>query len=379
MKTGIVVVVAALMVAIMGLGWHLSRGKIHPPEKARAAADPDAPAASNPATSIFHASTSGAGTSIDPATNAASVNSVFKRIASGEKAAVTVPPETIRAYVQSNGSSAESLLVAFQASSNREYLVTAAMTFPHDPRVQLAVLMNPNLPGVPEDRATWLARFKQDAADNPLPNYIAARDAFKAQQPQSALQELVSASAKPRYRDYVVENIQAMEELYLADGRPPAEAKLAGMANVLLPHLMLLRELGKDEVDLQKRYLAAGDQRSADLLAADAVRMARQLSAGEGAVSLLSQMVGASIESSALKEYPPEARPAFLSASAQERLTELQQQRESVRASAKFWDQWIGTASASDVIAYFDRVKLSGESGAMAWLQNRTATSTPVP
>jgi hypothetical protein len=321
---------------------------------------------------VRHRSSAAGNTSGSVAAANAPTNSLFKRIVSGEKALVTVPHETILAYLQTNASNAESLLVAFQASSNRNYLISAATNFPHDPRVQLAVLMN----GVfPEQRATWIARFKQDAPDNPLPNYIAALDAFKAQQPQAALRELLSAKEKPHYRDYIVDNIQALEELYLADGRPPAEAKLAGMANVQMPHLKFLRDLGKDEVDLEKRYVAAGDQRSAEFMAADAVRMARQLSSGDGAVSLLSQLVGIATESSALKELPADARPSFLSTSAQERMAELQEQRQAIRDSAKFWDQWLGTASENDLIAYFDRLKLYGESGAMAWLQNRYAAA----
>ena len=43
---------------------------------------------------------------------------------------------------------------------------------------------------------------------------------------------------------------------------------------------------------------------------------------------------------------------------------------------AKFWDRWLGTASENDVIAYFDRLKLYGESGAVAWLQNRTTAGS---
>ena len=370
-----ILVVAGLMVLVVGLGWNLSRSKVRQQESTTAAADTIASTTPNPTPPAFGANNPSAGNVIEPATNAVVSSSIFRRIAAGEKAIVTVPSETIHAYLQSNAFSAESLLVAFQASSNHEYLVSAARTFPHDPRVQLAVLMNPKVPGLPEERATWLARFKEDAADNTLPNYIAARDAFQARQPHVALQELLAANSKPHYRDYIVENIQAMEELYLADGRAPAEAKLAGMANVLLPHHSMLRDLGKDEVELQKHYVAAGDQRSADLMAADAARLGRQLSTDGGAVSLLSQMVGIAIETSALKEYPSDARPAFLPASARERLAELQQQRQSVRENAKFWDQWIGTANENEVIAYCDRLKLYGESGAMAWLRNRTTAA----
>lgn len=359
----------ALAVFAVGLGWHLSRGKARSKENAPALQAARA-AAQNPTSRRANSIHRGANASVNETDT--STNSAFKRLYAGDKELFAVPAESIRAYLESNGFSAESLLAAFQVASNRDYLLSAATNHPHDPRVQFAVLLNDALP---LQRAEWLARFKQDAPDNALPNYIAARDAFKAQHLEEALREVNAAAAKPHYRDYLVENVHALQELYLADGRSPAEAKLAGMAAALMPHLGMLRDLAKDEMTLQKRYAAAGDMQSADAMAANVAHLGQQLSTGEGAFTLLSQLIGVSIEVGALKEYAADAQPAFLSTTAQERLAQLQQQRQSIRDGAKLLDGWMTTATERDVMAYFDRMKLYGESGALAWLQNRMAAA----
>jgi hypothetical protein len=297
-------------------------------------------------------------------------NSPYHRILSGDQSLLHVPSDTISAYLQSNGFSAESLLVAFQIASNREYLITAATKYPNDPRVQFAVLMNN---AFPEQRAQWIARFKESAPNNSLPNYVAAREAFRSQQPQAALQEIVAADRKTHFSDYVRESMQSLEELYMADGRSPAEAKLAGMANVLLPHLKELRDLSKDMTTLQQRYLDAGDSTSANLMAASAFRLGQHLGAADGSVSLLSQLIGLAIESQALAKFPPDAAPDFVGVRVDERLAQIKEQKTSVRESSRFLDQWIGTANEREVINYFDRVKLYGESAALTWLRTRNA------
>jgi hypothetical protein len=292
----------------------------------------------------------------------------YQRLLSGDKSALHVSPETIEAYLRSNNFSAQSLLAAFQITTNREYLLMAATNHPHDPQVQLAVLAHDALP---LQRSEWLARFKKDAPDNALPGYLAARDAFKAQQPQLALRELADAAGKQRFRDYTVEKMQALEEVYLADGRFPGEAKVAGMATVLLPHLKELRDLAGDITALQQRYAAGADQRTADVLAGDTVRLARQLNSADSA-SLLTQLVGVSIEANALKNYPADTTPPFLKVRAEDRLAELKQEREAVRDASKYLDGWIRTANEAEVVTYFDRAKLFGEFAALEWLRNRS-------
>lgn len=52
-------------------------------------------------------------------------------------------------------------------------------------------------------------------------------------------------------------------------------------------------------------------------------------------------------------------------------LGQLESRRAAAKQDAKFVDAWMPTATELDLISYFDRVKLYGEAGAMAWLRQR--------
>src|SRR5436190_1060516 len=84
--------------------------------------------------------------SADAGTESTGTNRRISRIMSGDASLLAVSPETVRAYLQSKKTNAASLLVAFQIESNEKLLLDAAAKFPHDPRVQLAVLMRNALP-----------------------------------------------------------------------------------------------------------------------------------------------------------------------------------------------------------------------------------------
>ncbi len=143
-------------------------------------------------------------------------NAIYQRILAGEKELLAIAPEKVQSFLRSNGSNTESLIAAFQATQDHEYLRLAAKDNPDEPRVQLAILLHDALPG---ERAQWISRFKQSAPSNSFANYIAAREAFQNQQPVLALQELAAADKKSQFQDHTSENIQALEKLYLADGR----------------------------------------------------------------------------------------------------------------------------------------------------------------
>src|SRR5207249_1733411 len=100
-----------------------------------------------------------------------------------------------------------------------------------------------------------------------LANYLSALDYFKNQQPELALKEFAEGSAKTGLNDYSVERIQGLEEIYLAAGQSPAEAKALAGVGLQMPALMQLRDLGRAMAGLETQYGSAGDAASAQAVA----------------------------------------------------------------------------------------------------------------
>src|SRR6266850_381847 len=99
----------------------------------------------------------------------------------------------IAIYLARNQTNALSLVTAFQATTDREFLRQAAAAFPDDPLVQAKVLMH-NL--YPEERQQWIDALKKSSPENSLPNFLAARDMMDQANATGALAEIASAANK---------------------------------------------------------------------------------------------------------------------------------------------------------------------------------------
>jgi hypothetical protein len=97
-----------------------------------------------------------------------------------------------------------------------------------------------------------LNTFQQVTPDNPLANYLPARDYFKAGHTEQAVQELTAASGKPQFQDYTLDPRQDDEEAYLAAGYSPGAAKMITSGQVGLPRLSELKQLGLQMAELSK-------------------------------------------------------------------------------------------------------------------------------
>ena len=290
----------------------------------------------------------------------------YHRLLAGDRALLNIEATSVEKYLQSKQFSAESLLVAFQMTSNHDHLAMATAKHPNDPHVQFVMAMQS---GVGPERVKWLARMKESAPENAFGYYLAAREAFRAANPQLALQEISTAERKSQFRDFTRESMQALEELYRADGRSLPEAKLAAVSGVLLPHLNEVRQLAKELSALQQRYTTAGDSVSANRIAANIVHLGKRLDE-EGNVSILSQLIGLGIESQALAKLSPDAVPDFAGGRVDERLAQIKERMKLLRENGKYFDEWMKTAGGRDIVTYLDRVKQDGESMALAWLRS---------
>ncbi len=287
----------------------------------------------------------------------------FQLLMAGE-VDLQLTPEQQAEYLRQYGTNVETLL----ATQNKDYLKLAAELFPNDRRVQYAVITRDILP---EAKREWLDRFKQSAPDNALASYLSAREYLKTGDREQGLKDLADAAARPHFNDYTLEQVQNMEDAQLSAGRSLVEAKMAAGSELLLPQLAMFKGLAVELQTLQKEYNGAGDTASAEALAQMGRSLGQQLSSGEGSRTLIAQLVGMAVERIVLNQLPPDSQPAFLNGTVQQRIDEMTAFRQNMRPLIADQAQMMNAASETDIISYFDRLKLQGEYKAMLWLQNR--------
>jgi hypothetical protein len=300
---------------------------------------------------------------------------VLQRIAQNDTTVFKLSPEQIEAFLSKRRTNAETLLAAFNATGDKAFLRQAVELFPESAFVLASALAQDALP---EQRSDLVAKFKELSPDNPLANYLSARDHLKQQQPDLALKEFQEAAAKNGFHDFTVERIQGLEEMYLAVGYSAAEAKALAMTSVHLPAVGQMRELGREMSRLQQQYASGGDGASAELLAKMGIALADDIS-GSSARSLLGEIVGSIVEREFLKGLDPGRAYDFLAGPVNERVAELIEQEKRIRESSRFVDQWMRTASEAQLVSYFDRLKLYGEAGAITWARAQVGGAGPAP
>jgi tetratricopeptide (TPR) repeat protein len=316
-----------------------------------------------------------------PTNDTTAAPSFLQRILANDGTVADVPAGVLQAYLALNRSNAESLLAAQRLREDppdlrRQALRQIATNFPNHPHVLFTAV---TLDVFPEERRLWIDRFKSAAPDNALPLYLSARAYLKDGDEPRAFQELQAAVQQPNLNDYFAERAQAVEEIYLQQGRSPAEAKAVATMSNILPHLSLLKELGNDLAALQVQYTASADPDSVETIAQWGLHLSRQLSFGSGADCLVSQKIGLAIERTTVETLDPQHRYDWLGSIPAERLAQIEAELSSIEQARERSDRWLSQARDADLVAYFDRVKFYGEPAALRWLDQRSGESPPQP
>ena len=275
----------------------------------------------------------------------------------------------VESYLNSHRRDATSLLAAFRTTDDPAFLEEAMQKYPREPQVAFEALLRRD--STPAERSWWLDAFKQSAPDNALPNYLAALDDFKAGHTQQALQELVSASSKPQFADFSLERAQDDEEAYRTAGRSVGDAKLAATANLRLPHLVQVRELSRNIIDLANSYQQAGDEASRQTALQMAVNLGRRFGEDSAGESLISQLMGINVERTALQAMDPSSPLGDNRQTVQDRITQLVQQRAAIKALNQQAEPLWANLSDQDWATYIDRSQVFGEHRALNWLVNK--------
>jgi hypothetical protein len=274
--------------------------------------------------------------------------------------------EQVEAYLKSYGRKPSSLLAAYRTSGDPALLREAMQKYPNDPQVAFEAVFAKDISAA--QRRQWLNAFEQSAPENPLANYLSAREYLKAGQTDLALQEFGAASGKHQFDDYTLSRRQDDEEAYLAAGYPTAEAKMVASSQVLLPQLAELKQLGVQMVDLAKSYRSAGDDASAQALLQMTTGLGQSYTAGDCGVS---HLVGLAIQRIALGAMDQASTYDDSGHTVQWQLDQLTQKKAAITTLFRDNSSLLENMSDQDWISYIDRDKNFGEEAAMRWVVSK--------
>ena len=283
-----------------------------------------------------------------------------------------LPGKKSREYLRLHNRNAASLLTAFHALQDTNYLNELATNFPNDPQVQWTILTHD---AFPEDRRKWLDSFKTSSPSNSLANYLSARDYFKNNQPDAATKELLTASAKSQFKAYSMETILEMEDFGRFNQSSPTDIRttsLAVMSVEIVPQMSDFKGIAGSIRELQQQYATSGDTASVQNLAQAGITMANRLSSGDNGKFLINQLVANASEAVVLDTLEKNTAYDFLGGETPaQRLAEFKQQKASMRDSIQNWNSQFMNATEDQKINYWERTKIYGELEALHWWQQQ--------
>jgi hypothetical protein len=102
--------------------------------------------------------------------------------------------------------------------------------------------------------------------------------------------------------------------------------------------------------------------------------LGQRLGTGEASHTLISQLVGIAVERIVLNPLNADQHYDFLGGSVREHIEQLNARRAAVKQDTQLFDSWMRQATDADIVSYFDRFKIYGETSAMAWMRQRQGT-----
>ena len=277
--------------------------------------------------------------------------------------------EQAEAWLAKHNRNATSLLAAFRAMGDTNYLNEAAANFPNDPHVELAVLARDEFPA---DRRKWLDLFKASSPSNSLANYFSAQDYFKNGNTDAAVQELVAASGKSQFDNHAMEAQLDAEELYLDAGKSLQEAAtyaLSDMSEENMPESATIKRVDQGIADLIQQRLAAGDAGSAANLAQMGMLIADKLNSGDSGKYLINQLVGWATEAIVLQRLDQNTAYDFLNGQTPAQVVqENKQQKAALKELLTEYQAAYPSLTDAELNNYVQRSQIYGEAAAMQWV-----------
>jgi hypothetical protein len=297
---------------------------------------------------------------------------------SNENGLPKLPRDKVEAWLAKHNRNASSLLTAFRAMGDTNYLNEAATNFPNDPHVELAVLARDEFPA---ERRKWLDLFKSSSPSNSLANYFSAQDYFQNGNADAAVNELIAAADKPQFENHGIDTQLDAEELYLDSGKSAKEAvtfAMSAMAEEDLPQLATFRRVDQGVLDLIQQKLAAGDADSAVNLAQTGMIMADKLNSGDSGKYLINQLVGMASEAVMLSHLDQNTAYDFLDGRTPAQiLQENKQQKADFRELHENFQAIYPSLTDAEFNNYIQRVRIYGEAAAAQWVIQQHPSADP--
>jgi hypothetical protein len=125
--------------------------------------------------------------------------------------------------------------------------------------------------------------------------------------------------------------------------------------------------------ELADRYRQAGDAASAQVALQMGADLGRRVGEPAGQTSLIQDLVGIAIERNLLAAMDPASPYDSAGHTVKDRLDELTRQRQAIKEVAGGGGalEMLHALSEQDQIAFFDRMKVSGELEALRWARHR--------
>jgi hypothetical protein len=280
-----------------------------------------------------------------------------------------LPRDKVEAWLAKHNRNATSLLAAFRALGDTNYLNEAATNFPDDPHVELAVLARDEFPA---DRRKWLDLFKASSPSNSLANYFSAEDDFKNGKTDEAEQELLAASGKSQFDNHTMDAQLDAEELYLDSGKSPMDAAtfaLSAMAEEDLPEMATIKRVDNGIGDLMKQKMNSGDAGSAANLAQMGLVIADRLNSGDSGKLLINQLVSLATVAIVLQHLDQNTAYDFLGGQTPSQVSQaLKQQKAAFSELSKSFQAARPSLTDAELNNYFQRSRIYGEIAARQWV-----------
>jgi hypothetical protein len=271
--------------------------------------------------------------------------------------------QDIYLFLQTKGSNALSLVAGFESTRDKEYLKNAIAMYPHDPFVQAKALMWLDLSD--DERAKLTEDLKKTAPTNAFANFLAARDAMKRGDTQSALAELAGAKGKG-FDEYFRESSEGLEAAYASAGFSDAEARILGSSEITLPYLAQFKSLGRQFIELAEKAATSGDAKTQQELLMVNWEIGQKLRAPTGSAPIITELVGIAMENATLHAWPKDT--PFGGHPAPEVINANNSEGKSLKIAGPALMEWLPAAPDEEIITFMDLQKNSGERRALAWL-----------
>lgn len=288
------------------------------------------------------------------------------RFVDRQKNSVSFTRDQLERYVETNHHDAASLITAYQASLNPEYLRRAAREYPDNAGVQLAVLTHKVFP---EARRKWIDLLLQSSPKNAFAYYLSALDRFENVNVDAAISDLMEATRRPRCRHVEYDFLLNLLDLLQCAGDGSTQARLDVIADIPLGHLFEFKRLSDELTGLMVQYRKMGDTNSFHAAGHIGLKLIDRLNEGMDGVWIAAQRVRIDMEQRLLRLYSPAETVPFFRETAQERLAELETQGDALNEVEQRLKNRLVTASEEERADFVTRVTNQGQLGAIRWLR----------